>query len=224
MGSDNLFHKRKSRKTQDLKRAKNDRAQRRRYLIVCEGTKTEPNYLRELLDDWRISSKVVRIAPNDGQSPDRVVEHAFKTYKEDAESGDPYDTVFCIFDRDAHSNFDAAVARTRDLQNSGTPIQAITSTPCFEIWFLLHFDYTDKPFQATSKRSAGDQLVSKLKTKPGFQKYQKGHTGIYQKLKNNIEIAIRNASQLRTHCAATDSSNPETNIDKVILELKRLIN
>lgn len=48
--------------------AKIERARNKRYLIVCEGTKTEPNYLQELLDDLRIRPQVVRIARNEGVS------------------------------------------------------------------------------------------------------------------------------------------------------------
>ena len=66
MGSDDLFHKRKARESAALQRKKHERARNKRYLIVCEGTKTEPQYFRELLDDLCIRPQVVRIAPNDG--------------------------------------------------------------------------------------------------------------------------------------------------------------
>ena len=44
MGHDDLFKKRKARKNIDLQRERHKRAQNKRYLIVCEGTKTEPYY------------------------------------------------------------------------------------------------------------------------------------------------------------------------------------
>ena len=49
MGSEDLFHKRKARAGAELQRRKLERKRNKRYLIVCEGTKTEPNYLQELL-------------------------------------------------------------------------------------------------------------------------------------------------------------------------------
>ena len=76
MGSEDLFHRRKARGSAELQRQKRERAKYKRYLIVCEGTKTEPHYLREFLDDLRIRPQMVRIAPNQGVSPDRVVAHA----------------------------------------------------------------------------------------------------------------------------------------------------
>src|ERR1035437_3889942 len=102
MGSDDLFHKRKARAGVELQRQKRERARNKRYLIICEGTKTEPHYLRELLDDLGIRPQVVRIRPNNGVSPDRVVAHAEVLYEEDASAGDAFDTVYCVFDRDKH--------------------------------------------------------------------------------------------------------------------------
>ncbi len=222
MGSDDLFRKRKARTGAELQRQKRDRARNTRYLIVCEGTKTEPHYFRELLDDLTIRTQLVRIAPNDGVSPDRVVAHALALYEDDAASGDAYDTVYCVFDRDRHTTFDASVQRTKDLNGAGIPLVAITSTPCFEIWLLLHFGYTDHPFHPAGKKSVGDQVVAALKVKKGFGKYGKGQKGIYAQLKDNLGDALDNADQLRRHCAATGSTNPATDIDKLVLALRKL--
>lgn len=222
MGSEDLFHKRKARESALLQRQKLERARNKRWLIVCEGTKTEPHYFRELLEDLGIRHQVVRIAPNDGVSPDRVVAHALALYDEDAQGGDAYDMVYCVFDRDTHTTFDAAVRRTKDLRAEGKPLEAVTSTPCFEFWLLLHFGYTDQPFHAAGKKSVGDQVVTSLKTKQGFSKYGKGQKGIYARLKGKLDDALGYAEQLRNHCIATGSINPATDIDKLILELRNL--
>lgn len=222
MGSDDLFRKRKARDGAALQRQRHERAQNKRYLIVCEGTKTEPHYFRELLDDLRVRPQVVRIAPNDGVSPDRVVAHALALYVDDATSGDAYDTVFCVFDRDRHTTFDAAVQRTKDLSAAAKPLIAITSTPCFEVWLLLHFGYTDQPFHPAGKKSVGEQVVAALKTKPGFEKYGKGQKGIYAQLQGKLHDALDNTDQLRRHCAVTGSINPSTDVDKLVLMLKKL--
>lgn len=223
MGHDDLFHKRKARTGAELQRQKGDRARSTRYLIVCEGTKTEPHYFRELLDDLTIRGQLVRIAPNDGVSPDRVVAHALALYDDDAGSGDAYDAVYCVFDRDRHTTFDAAVQRTEALSAAGKPLVAITSTPCFEIWLLLHFGYTDQPFHPAGKKSVGDQVVAVLKAQKGFGKYGKGQKGIYAQLKGGLADALDNADQLRRHCAATGSVNPATDVDKLVLALRKLV-
>lgn len=222
MGSEDLFHKRKARDGAALQRQKRERARNKRYLIVCEGTKTEPHYLREMLDDLRLRPQVVRIAPNDGVSPDRVVAHAVALYEDDATSGDAFDTVYCVFDRDRHTTFDAAVQRTKDLSAAGQPFVAITSNPCFEVWLLLHFGYSDQPFHPAGRKSVGDQVVSTLKTKPGFAKYGKGQKGIYGQLKAKLNDALTHAERLRKHGAATGSINPATEVDKLVLAIQAL--
>jgi len=175
-----------------------------------------------MLDDLRIRPQMVRIAPNDGVSPDRVVAHAFVLYKEDAAGGDAYDSVYCVFDRDKHTTFDAAVQRTKDLSAAGKPLVAIASTPCFEVWLLLHFGYTDHPFHDAGTKSVGDQVVTMLKTKPCFDKYGKGQTGIYVALKDKLSDALNHAEQLRKYGEATDSVNPATDIDKLVLAIQAL--
>lgn len=222
MGSEDLFHKRKGRATAELQRQRRERARNKRYLIVCEGTKSEPQYLREFLDELHIRPQLVRIAPNDGASPDRVVAHALALYESDALAGDAFDQVYCVFDRDQHTTFDAAVQRTKDLKASGKPFEAITSTPCFEIWLLLHFGYSDKPFYAVGRKSAGAQVVSALKAKPKFADYCKGKTGIYGQLKDKLVDALTHAECLRKHGAATNSINPATNVDELVKVIQAL--
>lgn len=222
MGSEDLFHRRKARDGAALQRQSRVRARNKRYLIVCEGTKTEPQYLRELRDDLGIHPQVVRIAPNDGVSPDRVVAHAVTLYEEDAAAGDAFDKVYCVFDRDNHSTFDAAMQRTKDLSAEGKPVVAVTSNPCFEVWLLLHFGYTDQPFHSAGKKSVGDQVVAALKTKPGFAIYGKGQKGIYGQLKAKLSHALTHAERLRKHGAATGSNNPATDVDVLVKAISAL--
>jgi len=223
MGSEDLFHKRKARDGAALQRKKLERARNKRYLIICEGTKTEPQYFQELLNDLRILPQVVRVAPNDGVSPDRVVAHGLALYQEDALAGDAFDQVYCVFDRDRHTTFDAAVQRTKDLTAAGIPLVAITSTPCFEFWLLLHFRYSDQPFHPSGRKSVGDQVVAALKAMPGFRYYSKGQKGVFNQLKDKLTDALAHAKNLRKNGAATGSINPATDIDKLITEIKALL-
>ncbi len=220
MGSDDLFKKRKARNHSALQRERHNRAQNKRYLIVCEGTKTEPHYFHDLLENFGIRPFIVRIAKNQGVSPDRVVAHALDLYEEDARQGDAYDAVYCVFDRDKHTTFEAAVQRTKDCQ---APLIAITSTPCFEVWLLLHFGYTDQPFHAVGKKSVGDQVVAQLKKKPGMGQYGKGQQGIYGQLKDKLGSALNNAERLRQHGKDTGSINPATDVDQLVMDLQRLM-
>ena len=191
-----------------------------RYLIVCEGTKTEPNYFTEIINSKRIPHTAVRVAKNDGVSPDRVVDHAIRLLEQERKFGDDFDGVFCVFDRDSHSTFDDACQRVLAHSVKG-PLRAIASVPCFEYWLILHFGFTDQPFHRAGKKSVGDQVVAKLKKQPGFSKYSKGQTGIYATLAGQKTLdAIRNAAQGR-RAAGARYFNPSTEIDELVEALLR---
>ena len=217
MGSDDLHGKRKARASAELQRKIKNRAQSQRFLIVCEGTKTEPNYLQELVISLGIRPQTVTIARNDGSSPDRVVAHALALYEEDMVGGDS-------FDRDMHTTFEAAVQRSRDLKESNKPkpFEAITSSPCFEYWLLLHFGFTDQPFHAVGKKSVCDKVIVQLRTKPGFRHYDKGQQGVYALLKDKTPTAIAAAKQVRQRAQATGQKNPLTHIDTLVEALMTL--
>ena len=76
MGSDDLHHKRKSRRQRTFFRRKSSRESYDRVLIVCEGSKTEQNYLRELIDCLKLSSANIEVDEDRGSSPISVVSYA----------------------------------------------------------------------------------------------------------------------------------------------------
>ena len=225
MGSENLFHKKKARKATDLQRQKTERKRGLRFLIVCEGSKTEPNYLRDLIGDFGLPPHSVKIAPHQGTSPPCVVDHAVKLYDEDTIGGDSFDRVFCVFDRDTHTTFDAAVQKIRDLAMARTPkpFEAITSAPCFEYWLLLHFGFTNAPFHAVGKKSVCDAVVTALRSKPNFSNYGKGQSGIYALVRSKTATAIRAAALARASANAAGHFDPHSQFDLLIQALQTLI-
>ena len=197
-------------------------------MIVCEGSKTEPHYLAELREVWGVPHSWVNIKPSEGSSPDRVVQTAEKLYAEDAQMGDSFDQVFCVFDRDAHPTFSQAVQRTRELASNGKPFKAITSTPCFEFWFLLHFGYSDAPFARAGKKSVGDVVVSHFKTKAGLTQYGKAQRGMAAQLQGKLAAATQHAAKLRHSATKTQiydpqiHANPWTNVDELVQHIQSL--
>jgi len=144
MGTDNLFHKRKERNIELLRRQRAMKAPYDVILIVCEGGKTEPNYFSELKKAFRLSNANVRICGR-GADPLSVVNFAIKTFKQEPE----FDRVYCVFDRDRHTTYNTALDKVRRARlGKGSRIFAIPSVLCFEFWLLLHFIYTTKPFDA----------------------------------------------------------------------------
>ncbi len=72
MGSDNLFHRRKAKRVDQLARRKVRREPYAKVLIVCEGEKTEPR---------------------------SIFDYAKGRYLIEKRADDPFDKVYCVFDK-----------------------------------------------------------------------------------------------------------------------------
>jgi len=93
-----------------LERKLNRRASYDRILIVSEGSKTEPNYFREIRGTNRLHTANVEVQPSElGTSSIQVVRYA----KELFEKGDrhkhiqprAFEQVYAVFDRDDHASY-----------------------------------------------------------------------------------------------------------------------
>ncbi|MCB2184653.1 MAG: RloB family protein [Desulfobulbaceae bacterium] len=216
-GSDKLFHKRKARSKASLRRKLSKRDQYDLVLIVCEGEKTEPNYLRALINDLELNTANIKIAKNvAGSSPRKIVDLALQEYKKDKE----YDRVYCVFDKDRHTDYNEAIdviKRTR--MGKGHIILATTSVPCFEFWILLHFTYTTKQFD-TGPGSICANVISDLKNHmPG---YEKGDLNTYHATKNLLQTAILNATKVEHHCETGGTDMPSTKMHELVEYLQNL--
>lgn len=192
-----------------------------RVLIVCEGSKTEPNYLRELIAHHQLSSANVEIFGDGGSAPNSVVDYAIKLFNREPD----YDSVFCVFDRDAHTRFDDAVQRVKDktlIRRQGKTrlgeacFEAITSIPCFEYWILLHFSYT----RADMPRFA--DVLPRLHAIPELKNYEKGHHGLFAKTRDRLDDALKHADQANQAAIATGADNPTTQMPVLIRYLLKL--
>lgn len=185
-------------------------------LIVCEGRKTEPNYLAGLRAAYSLSSANIKIVHDGATDPKSIVEFA------QTEMGkEHYDRAFCVFDRDGHQTYDEAL---RIVSNSAEGrekrLVAITSWPCFEIWLLLHFTYSAAPYSAMGKKSAGDRAVAELVRH--LADYQKGSKGLFEKLQPQLAAALANARRLEKHNNDTNTTNPHTRMHELVSYLTAL--
>lgn len=222
MGTDDIFRKRKQKSASELNRLRKQQPSLSRFLIVCEGQKTEPYYFDDLRARQRL--RTLRIVPSTyGSSPVSVIRCATDLYNEDSKRGlDSYDKVFCVIDRDSHSEYNLALKLIDELKSKGEPFFAIPSNPCFEYWLLLHFRYTRQSFHASSKKSICEAVIHELKKQTGFSKYVKGERGIYTRLEDRIFTAIRHAQRAEEDAEKTGDDNPTTSIAKLVIELQSL--
>ena len=216
MGTDDL-HKRKAKKASELARRKARRKPYAKVLIVCEGKKTEPNYFNDLIDCYRLNSANVEVYGH-GADPLKIFDYAKQRYKEEKNAGDPFDNVYCVFDKDAHANYRPGIEAIR----SATPKKvyiAITSVPCFEYWLLLHFTYTTKPYNALSGNSACNQVLTNLKI---HMNYEKGGKKIFSQLIDRLNYAKGNAACALKEAEEGNTDNPTTHMHELVEFLQNI--
>lgn len=188
-----------------------------RVLVLCEDSKSSKTYLEDASRYFRATTHV-QIAHPGCTDPRGVVQAGVKQRQN-------YDVVYCVVDRDSHANWDEAI----DLARGHPQIRMIRSFPCFEFWLLLHFSYTRAGYAPAGGLSAADQVVRELKLRPGMQGYAKGSiNGLFQKLCGTgdamLMTACRHGDRTLNDAEQDGESNPSTELQNLIRELKRLGN
>lgn len=176
-----------------------------RFLIVCEGTKTEPNYF----GSFRVPKDVINVEGL-ADNTDRIVEEAIRL-SADGE----YDQVWCVFDRDSFpkKNFNNAFFIAQKNR-----IKIAYSNEAFELWYLLHFHYYDN---AMSRKQYSRLLADNLGSP-----YKKNSKEMYEILETRQHVAIKNANRLlATYGSGIDpeSNNPSTTVHLLVLQLNRFV-
>lgn len=223
-----------------LKRGKPSRSERKRALIVCEDAVSAPNYFRKLINHFGLSTVDVKVCGEEcGSAPASVVKYGVERLSNDKD----FDYVFFVFDRDAHDTYDNALSKINGLKNQkkykGKIIfYAITSVPCFELWFLLHYSKSASPYGKGKKRlkdkSPADNLINDLKKHAPFEKYSKSTgSNYFNVIKYKMDTAIKNAKYLiQSGKATTDPGrntghydhhfDPSTYIHELVAILKKI--
>ncbi|MCY4131339.1 MAG: RloB family protein [Nitrospira sp.] len=178
-----------------------------KVLIVCEGEKTEPNYFKGLKNHLRLKTANVAIV-GEGATPAKIVERAKELEKQEKKRGDPFDTIFCVFDKDRHTDYEKALGQLKARKN----YEAIPSVPAFEYWLLLHFRYTTSPYQDAS------ELVRALKGH--LPDYEKNDATIFGKLQGKLETAKENAARSLEDRSRAKTDNPSTKVHILIEALQ----
>jgi hypothetical protein len=181
------------------------RQPRQRFLIVCEGAKTEPNYFKSFRVPMDVRVRVIGL----GEDPLTLVRSAA-----DFNEQDSYDQVWCVFDRDSwpQDKFDNAINSARS-----KGFEIAYSNEAFELWYVLHFEFLNTGIP----RAAYIAKMSEHLGKP----YLKNSEDIYEVLLPLQPTAIRNAERLLDiydpHYPGRD--NPSTGVHKLVMELNQFL-
>lgn len=95
----------------------------------------------------------------------------------------------------------------------------IESRPCIEYWFLLHFVFQDKLFVNC------DSVLKELKKKdrlPDYDKHGKYTKDLYEKLKKDIDAAIKNSLSVLGKPRQPDEQYSYTHMHDMIATLDRI--
>jgi RloB-like protein len=204
-------------RSRNFNRQKATRPPHNRVLIVCEGSKTEPNYFDDIRIKSRLSQTHVRIINGQGTQPIQVVDTALATFAKSRE----YEIVYAVFDRDDHTTYHDAVARAeanrKKLKNNDRKtvlFEAVVSVPCFEVWLLMHF-------QDVTAWEHRDIIISKLQTH--VPSYSKGRKGMYSLTASGIPLATQRAIAERAKNGRLPGNSIYTDVDSVVTTLHKLI-
>lgn len=181
-----------------------------RFLVVCEGEKTEPLYFQS----FNAPGLVVEVKGT-GMNTLSLVEEAIRQREEEEEKlkrrgYELFDQCWCVFDRDSFpsGNFNSAIHKA-----NANGFQVAYSNVAFELWYLLHFGYYDSAMSREQYREKLTQLL-------GYR-YEKNSTTMYFAISHLQQQAIQNAVALQSfhHVQNPEQNNPSTTVHELVQQL-----
>ena len=190
------------------KRASGNREINRVLLVSVEGNKknkTERNYLKY----WKDAKTKVQFVPGNETDPEKMMQRLIDEYE--ARELTEKDLAVCLIDSDCSKDRNAKSAAKEQLH-------LIVSSPCFEIWYICHFQYSTRQYQSA------DEVLSHLRQFiPDYEKSK----DVYASLQGKEDVAIRNAQKLEKYCMENGKRfhhvefMPSTEMYKVMKWIKR---
>lgn len=160
------------------------------FLIYCEGENTEPEYFKSFPVRTDTDVKVIGLGRSRTALVEKVIELIYKIEKDDNQQ------IWVVFDRDVRPDVKQGNKDFNDAINlaSKNGIKCAYSNDCFELWFLLHYDYLESSLHR-------NQIYEKLSDKLGFNYEKAGKNrdfvkNLYPKFLSGMKDAIRNAKKL----------------------------
>ena len=194
----------------DKRRRNTEQRKRTPFVIIgCEG-KTEKTYF----NNFRSKKCIIKFAKGNSTDPKGIVQDLINYINSEIDLEDD-DKVYAVFDTDVGENKQQQIKEAKELARENG-VEIITSTPAFEMWFLLHFGFTTKAF--TSSNALEKEL------KKHIHNYSKSDN-TFLAIKESTGQAIKNAKKLEKHqidegqALDNEKCNPYTAVYKVVEEL-----
>lgn len=203
------------RRVEHNRRISNDRVrkvrkQKSKILIAAEGkNKTEKTYFSNFEDGKKSYS--ITYARGNNTDPLKLVKMLIKEIDNLKLDLQDDDVAYCIFDTDIDPNKNKIIEEAIQLANKNN-IKIITSSPCIELWFLIHYEYT-------TANMNNEEVIKRLKSY--YQKYAK-NVNIYPDIVEKTKLAITRAKKLEKYHITNNrkigyvDANPNTEVYKIV--------
>ena len=151
------------------------------FHIVCEGEKSEPNYLEHYIKDHCQSFRAIqllRIKANDTYQiahPGKTDPKSLVKAAIEEQSKSPKGDVFwCVYDREAENVVSSTIHKEALDEADKNGINVCLSNVCFEVWLLLHKQDSCAPYGSYR------DLAKRSDLKHYFSNYEKGDNRKYE--------------------------------------------
>lgn len=195
----------------------------KKTLIICEG-QTEDLYFKS----FDVLNLKVESVDSEGRSNMSLIKFCDKKKAEYEKKGIEFDEVWCVFDMDIkeggreYADFDNAIEACKSRN-----YKVAYSNDVFELWFYLHFNFTDEP---NHRDFYYDQLSKWWNTnykKHGKTKEwcKKNYTFLNLHEESSQEEAIRRAEKMhkRMKHLPFHEQNPVTTVYLLVKNLNKFL-
>lgn len=201
-------------KLDQRKRNYNKRKTKSIVAIGCEGNnKTETNYFKNFIT----RDCIIKFSTGKHTDPIGMANDLVEFVKNNDIKAEYGDKIYLLIDTDINQNKQDQINDAKKIC-AENDIQLISSTPTFEYWYILHYEYTSKSYQSSN------QVKKELKT---FISNYSENMNVYNIINDKTDVAILNAKKVEKYheengqIIDSEASNPHTSVYKVVEELKK---
>ncbi len=213
-----MVRSRQTHRGKQERRGKVKRERARFIILGFEGkNKTEYHYFKHFN---RLQKRyILKFAPENATDPYHVVDSVSKWIhkQKGKEAFDPKsDYAYAVFDTDTDIKREDQIKTAKEYAKQNG-IQVLLSSPCFELWYILHF--TDR----RAAYSSNDAVIRELrKYISGYEK----NTDVFDKVFPGMSEAIDRAKKLRQYHEEWGHTryierNPSSDVDQLVEMLMR---
>ena len=168
------------------KRNRNNRERKSIVVIGCEGkNKTEKIYLR----NYSSRKCILKFSTGNATDPVGMAEDLIRFIKNEDINKKYGDKIYLLIDMDVNQHKQQQVMQAKKMCDE-YGIEIIISNPTFELWYILHFEYTTKTYQSSQ------EVKKDVKTK--IRDYTES-MNVFPIIKKQTMLAIENSKSLEKY-------------------------